>query len=93
MSDYVCTVNTVLMDHDVAASVEGSGSWEDYGVAGSPRWFQIDAVRVTWPVVVDDLEYESEDALEAAHPGMEIVIIEYATESGDWGAYEEDYDE
>lgn len=87
---YVCTISTHLSGRYVVASVEGEGQWEDYGVPGSPRWFQIEAVRVTWPVAVDDEEYESEDALERAHPDMEAAIIEYATETAEWGAYEED---
>lgn len=87
---HICRISTELMGLDVSAEVEGEGHWESYGVPGSPRWFQIDAIRVTWPAVVNELEYESAEALEQAHPDMEAAIIEYATESADWGAYEED---
>jgi len=87
---HICRISTELMGLDVSAEVEGEGHWDDYGVPGSPRWFQIDAIRVTWPAVVNELEYESAEALEQAHPDMEAAIIEYATESADWGAYEED---
>lgn len=87
---HICRINKELMGLDVSAEVEGEGQWEDYGVPGSPRWFQIDAISVSWPAVVGEDEYESAEALEQAHPGMEAAILEYATESADWGAYEED---
>jgi hypothetical protein len=91
---HVVRISTTLLERDVTFEVEGEGQWEDYGVPGSPRWLQIDVVSVTWPVVVDELEYESAEALEEAHPGMEAAILEHVTESAEWDKYEEeDYDE
>lgn len=79
-----CHVNREFDEGDVLADLQGRGEWEDYGVRGSPRWIEIYDPEFAGPIHVNDVTYETEEALEAAHPGLAEKIVDWATENGDW---------
>lgn len=79
-----CEVNTELHGCDVLCWLTGNGEWCDYGVPGSPRWIEVEADEISWPVEVSGVKYANEEALEDAHPGMTQDIYDWAIEEGEW---------
>lgn len=79
-----CEVNTELHGCEVLCWLTGRGEWCDYGVRGSPRWIEVEAEDISWPVEVNGVKYANEEALEDAHPGMTQDIYDWAMEDGEW---------